>query len=59
LNPLARVWRDLEDDMAWLLCANFEAHQDYLSILRGYEAVTLQSLTSDPYLVEAIHALHV
>jgi transposase len=60
LNPIERVWRDLKDALAWLQFANLDAQQDYLSLLlRGYEAATLQSLTSYPYLVEAIHALHV
>jgi transposase len=60
LNPIERVWRDLKDALAWLQFANLDAHQDDLSLLlRGYDAATLQSLTSYPYLVEAIHALHV
>ena len=60
LNPIERVWRDLKDDVAWLQFADLDAQQDYLTLLlQGYEAATLQSLTGYPYLVEAIHALHV
>jgi hypothetical protein len=60
LHPIERVWRDLKDALAWLPCANLAAQQDDLSLLlRGDEAATLQSLTSSPYLVEALHALHV
>jgi transposase len=60
LNPIERVWRDLKDDVAWQQFATLDAQQDDLSLLlRGYEAATLQSLTGYPYLVEAIHALHV
>jgi hypothetical protein len=60
LNPIERVWRDLKDDVAWRQFATLDAQQDYLSLLlRGDEAATLQSLTGYPYLVEAIHALHV
>jgi transposase len=60
LNPIERVWRDLKDNMAWLPFADLEAQQDYLTLLlQGYGAATLQALTGYPYLVEAIHALHV
>jgi transposase len=60
LNPIERVWRDLKDDVAWLQFADLDAQQDYLTLLlQGYEAATLQALTAYPYLVEAIHALHV
>jgi transposase len=60
LNPIERVWRDLKDAMAWLQFATRDAQQDYLNLLlQGYEAATLQSLTGFPYLLEAIHALHV
>jgi transposase len=58
LNPIERVWRDLKDALAWLHFPNLEAQQDYMAdLLRAYEAATLQSLTSYPYFVEAIHAL--
>jgi hypothetical protein len=60
LNPIERVWRDLKDNMAWLQCAKLDAQQDDLNLLlQAYEAATLQSLAGFPYLVEAIHALHV
>jgi transposase len=58
LNPIERVWRDLKDALAWLHFPNLEAQQDYIAdLLQAYEAATLQSLTSYPYFVEAIHAL--
>jgi transposase len=58
LNPIERVWRDLKDDLAWLPFSNLETQQDYIAtLLRGYEAATLQALTGYTYLVEAIHAL--
>jgi transposase len=60
LNPIERFWRDLKDDVAWLQCADLDAQHDDLNLLlQGYEAATLHSLTGYPYLVEAIHALHV
>jgi transposase len=60
LNPIERVWRDLKDNLAWQQFTDLDAQQDDLStLLRAYEADTLQSLTGYPYLVEAIYALHV
>jgi hypothetical protein len=59
LNPIERGWHDLKADVAWLQFAKLDAQQDYLTLLEGYEAATLQALTGYPYLVEAIHALHV
>ena len=58
LNPIERVWHDLQYALAWRPFTHLEAQQDYIAdLLRAYEATTLQSLTSYPYLVEAIHAL--
>src|SRR5262245_30530816 len=58
LNPIERVWRDLQDALAWLQFPNLDVPQDYVAmLLRGYEAITLQALAGYPYLVEAIHAL--
>jgi transposase len=58
LNPIARVWRDLKDALAWLHFAHLEGQQDYVAeLLRTYEKATLHALTGYPYLVEAIHAL--
>jgi transposase len=59
LNPIERVWRDLKDALAWLHFPTLEAQQDYMAtLLRAYEAATLQSLAGYPYLVEAINALY-
>jgi transposase len=59
LNPIERVWRDLQDALAWLQFPTLEVQQDYIAtLLRTYEPVTLQSLTSYTYLIEAIYALH-
>jgi DDE superfamily endonuclease len=59
LNPIERVWRDLKAALAWRQFPTLEAQQDYLaSLLRAYEAATLQTLTSSTYVVEAIHALY-
>jgi transposase len=59
LNPIERVWRDLKDALAWLQFPTLDVQQDYIAtLLRAYEATTLQSLTGYTYLVEAIYALH-
>ena len=59
LNPIERVWRDLKDALAWLQFPNLEVQQDDVAtLLRGYEAITLQALAGYPYLVETVHALH-
>jgi hypothetical protein len=58
LNPIARVWRDLKDDLAWQQCPSVDAPQDHVSPLwQAYDAPRLPSLTGDAYLVAAIHAL--
>jgi transposase len=60
LNPIERVWRELKDDLAWLLFEDVATQQAYVAdLLRAYDAATLQSLTSYQYLVDAIHALSV
>jgi transposase len=58
LSPIARVWRDLKDDLAWCQFPNLDAQEAYIGdLLRAYEATILQSLTGYTYLVEAINAL--
>jgi transposase len=58
LNPIERVWRDLKDDMAWEQFTDLPAQLEAVAhSLQGYDASTLQSLTSYTYLIEAIHAL--
>jgi hypothetical protein len=58
LNPIERVRRDLKDVLAWRQFPTLEVPQDYIAhLLRGDEATTLQALTGDTYLLEAIHAL--
>lgn len=58
LNPIARVWRDLKDDLAWQQFPTVEAQLDSVGqLLQAYDAPTLQSLTGSAYLVDAINAL--
>ncbi len=58
LNPIERLWRDLKDDLAWEQFADRAALQERVAtLLRAYDAATLQSLTGYTYLVDALHAL--
>jgi transposase len=58
LNPIERVWRDLKAALAWRQFTSLDARQDEMGdLLQVYEASTLPSLPSQPYLVEAIQAL--
>jgi hypothetical protein len=57
LNPIERVWRDLNDDLAWQQFPNMAAQQDDVGqLLQADDARTLQSLTGYGYLVDAINA---
>lgn len=59
LNPIARVWRDLKDDLAWQQFSDIEAPQNDVGALwQASDAPALQSLTGYTYLVDAIHALN-
>lgn len=58
LNPAERVWQDLKDQLAWMTFADLEALQhEVVERLCAYDARTLQSLTSYPYLLQAIHVV--
>ena len=58
LKPLVRVWRDLQDDLAWQQCPDLEAQQDYVAALvQAYDRPTLHVLTVNASLVEAMNVL--
>ncbi len=60
VNPCERVWQDLKDDLAWDCFPDLRALQARIvDLVRAYAAATLQSLTSYPYIIEAINALSV
>src|SRR5262245_61921586 len=63
LTPAERVWHDLKDQFAWLIFGDLDAlEREIVERVRAYQAATLNSLTSYPYLVQAIHliqAIHV
>jgi transposase len=58
LNPIERVWRDVKDTLAWRQCVDLEAPPLYVGDLwQAYQASTLQALTGEAYVWEAINAL--
>lgn len=58
LNPIERVWHDLKGRFAWKPFPNLAALQDALvEQLARYDAVTLRSLTSYAYFVDASHVV--
>ena len=58
LNPIERVWRDLQDPGAWQQCSDIEAQQESgADVLGGYTAPTLPSLSAYTYVIEAVNAL--
>jgi transposase len=58
LTPIERLWRDLQDALAWQHFMSVEAQQDDVSqLLQAYDALTLHALTGYTYVVDAINAL--
>jgi hypothetical protein len=55
---MERVWRDLQDDLAWQQFPNVEVQLDCVGqLLRADDAPRVQSLIGYAYLVDAINAL--
>lgn len=58
LNPIERLWRDVKDQLAWVLIARIEALEHQVeTILRHYSKAAIHSLTAYPYVVQAVNAL--
>ena len=58
LNPAERVWQDLKGQLAWITFDELAAlEQEVIERLSAYDGATIQSLTSYPYLVDAIHVV--
>jgi hypothetical protein len=58
LHPIERLWQDLNARLAWLLVAQLEALERHVdTLLRPYSRAAMQSLTSYPYVVQAVNAL--
>jgi transposase len=57
LNPIERLWREMKDQLAWLLVAQLEELAQHVErIIRHYSKRAIQSLTSYPYFVQAVNA---
>jgi hypothetical protein len=58
LNPIERVWEDLRARLAWQHFRDVDDLENMLcEHLTAYDPLTLQSLTSYPYLKPALHAV--
>jgi transposase len=58
LNPIERLWEDIKAKIADELYPTIQALMDEVaSILKRYTKEAIQSLTSYPYLVEAVNAI--
>lgn len=58
LNPIERLWRDMKDQLAWLLAGQLEELAHHVErIIRQYSKRAIQSLTSYAYFVHAVNAL--
>jgi transposase len=56
LNPIERLWEDIKDEISDELYPTIQALMDKVaSILKGYTKEAIQSLTSYPYLIEAVN----
>jgi hypothetical protein len=58
LNPIARRWQDINEQLAWGLAASIEELEHQVEmIIQRYPKVAIQSLTAYLYLVHAVNAL--
>jgi transposase len=58
LNPIERLWRDVKEQLAWVLAAAIEELEHRVArILTQYSHATIRSLTSYPYFVRAVNAV--
>jgi transposase len=58
LNPIERLWRDMKDQLAWLLAGQIEELVHHVErIIRQYSQRVIQSLTSYVYFVRGVNAL--
>jgi DDE superfamily endonuclease len=58
LNPMERLWRDLKDKLADVPTQTIVALSDAMcAIIQGYTPMTLHSLTSFTYFVQAVETV--
>jgi transposase len=57
-KPIERLWQEVKAQLAWVLPPRIEALEAQVeTIIRQYAKATIQSLTSYPYVVQAVNAL--
>jgi hypothetical protein len=58
VNPIERLWQEVKDQLAWVLVAALDALEHRVeTIIAQYSKAAIQSLTSYPYVVHAVHAI--
>jgi abortive infection bacteriophage resistance protein len=58
LNPIERLWRDMKDQVAWLLAGQIDELAYHVErIIRPYAKRVIQSLTSYASFVQGVNAL--
>jgi hypothetical protein len=58
LTPIERLWQDVKDQVAWVLVAALDELEHRVeTIIAQYSRAAIQSLTSYPYVVHAVHAI--
>jgi transposase len=56
LSPIERLWEDIKDEIADELYPTIQALMDKVaSIIKRYTKEAIQSLTSYPYLIQAVN----
>ena len=57
VTPIARVWRDINDEVGWQQFTDGAAHQPFIRArISTSAAPALPSLTASAYVVEAVNA---
>ncbi len=58
LNPAERVWQALKNELAWQCFPDLAALQArVVELVQAWEAPMLQSLTTYPFITDAVNAL--
>jgi transposase len=58
LNPIERLWHDVKQQLASVLVSAIDELEHHVErILNHYSKAAIRSLTSYPYVVQAVHAL--
>jgi transposase len=58
LHPIERLWQDVKQQLAWVLASTLDELEHHVErIITQYAKAAIRSLTSYPYVVQAVHAL--